>query len=116
MFKNYIFWCIIILLSSNDSNCWKITAYCSCSRCCNKFNGITASGKQAKESYCAVNWLPFGTKLIIDGKIYSVQDRGAKSLFGDKKNHIKHVDIWMKSHKDALKFGVKYKPVKILKG
>ncbi len=94
---------------------WKITAYCSCFRCCGKSDGITASGKKAQDGHCALNWLPFGTRLIIDGKIYTVQDRGAKSLFGDKKNHIKHIDLWMSDHRAALRYGVKYKQV-IIKG
>ena len=106
---------LLCLQSVGFSGTWKITAYCSCSRCCNKSDGITASGKPAKDGYVACNWLPFGTKLKIDGRIYTVQDRGAKSLFGDKKNHIKHVDIWMKSHKEARNFGIKYLKVEIQK-
>lgn len=92
---------------------WKITAYCSCVKCCGKSDGITASGKPAKSGYVACNWLKFGTRLIIDGNSYTVQDRGAKSLFGSKKNKIKHIDIWMASHKAALQYGVKYKKVTI---
>jgi 3D (Asp-Asp-Asp) domain-containing protein len=94
---------------------WKTTAYCSCVKCCGKSDGITASGKKAKPGYVACNWLPFGTKLSINDCNYIVMDRGAKSLFGDKKNKIKHIDIWMPSHKEALQYGVKYKEVKIVK-
>jgi len=96
---------------------WKITYYCSCAKCCGKWaDGITASGKEVQEGFVACNWLPFGTKLRIDGKDgYTVQDRGAKSLFGDKDRHIKHLDIWLPSHKEALKQGVKYQTVEIIK-
>lgn len=95
---------------------WKITAYCACVKCCGKSDGITASGHKAKYGYIALNWLPFGTKVRIAGLgEFIVMDRGAKSLFGSKKNPIKHIDIYMTSHKEARKFGVKYAEVEILK-
>lgn len=109
---------IIILLACSQARgveLWKITAYCSCFKCCNKTDGITASGRKAKSGYVACNWLKFGTRLVIDGNSYTVQDRGAKSLFGTKAKPIKHIDIWMASHKAARQYGVKYMPVKILK-
>lgn len=95
---------------------WKITYYCSCEKCCGKWaDGHFASGKKCYAGGVACNWLPFGTKVLIGNKEYTVEDRGAKSLFGDNDNHIKHIDIWMASHAEALKAGVKYKKVKILK-
>lgn len=36
---------------------------------------ITASGKKVKEGMIAANFLPFGTKVKIDGRIYVVEDR-----------------------------------------
>ncbi len=94
---------------------WKITAYCSCSKCCGKSDGITASGKPVQKGFCALNWLPFGTKVNILGVgEFTVMDRGAKSLFGTKVNPIKHIDIWFPSHQEALEFGVQYKEVEIL--
>lgn len=95
-----------------------ITAYDNCKLCCGKdanhpAYGITASGKPAQAAYPACNWLPFKTPLLIDGKPYIVMDRGAKSLFGSKTNHIKHLDIWMPTHAEARKFGVQYLDVKI---
>ena len=72
---------------------FKATAYCSCKKCCGKSDGITASGKKAKEGTIACNWLPFGTKLRIAPRasnskieaswhypIGTVLDRGAKSI------------------------------------
>lgn len=98
---------------------FKATAYCSCAKCCGKSDGVTASGEQAKDGTIACNWLPFGTKLRIapqgsnakirpfkQGSIGTVLDRGAKSLFGSKHNHIKHIDLWMSSHDEALRYGV----------
>lgn len=99
---------------------FKATAYCSCAKCCGKSDGITASGKRAKTGTIACNWLPFGQKLYYRqiasnaserpswvGSIGTVQDRGAKSLFGSKHNHIKHIDLWMPTHKEALIWGVR---------
>ena len=95
---------------------WKITSYCACQKCCGpNAQGITASGKKVSEGMVACNWLPFGTKVNIEGLgVFSVQDRGAKSLFGSKTNHIKHLDVFLPTHKQALKFGVKYLEVKII--
>ena len=94
---------------------WKITAYCSCKLCCNKSDGITASGYKARYGYCAVNWLPFGTKIKIVGLgEFIVMDRGSKSQFGSKENKVRHIDIWIPTHKQAKEFGVKWKEVMIL--
>lgn len=107
---------LIIFHSTCFADIWKITAYCSCVKCCNKSDGITASGEIARYGFVACNWLPFGTKIRISGLgDFIVMDRGAKSQFGSKKNHIKHLDVYLPSHKQALKFGVKYKDIEIIK-
>ena len=96
---------------------WKITSYCACEKCCGKSDGITASGKKVEYGFVALNWLPFGTKVNIKGLgEFVVMDRGAKSLFGSKKNHIKHLDVYMPTHSKALKFGVKWLEVEVIKG
>lgn len=46
--------------------------------------------------------VPFGTKLSINGQIYTVEDRG--TAYG-------HVDIFMGSHSEALSFGMRYADV-----
>lgn len=82
---------------------YKLTAYCSCSKCCGKSDGITASGvkAQAGRTVAAKN-LSFGTELMINGEIYTVEDRGVGSGV---------VDIFFDSHSEALDFGVKYAKV-----
>ena len=85
-----------------------ITHYCACKKCCNKSDGITASGKKAKEGMIASNEFLFGTKIKIEDKIYILEDRGAKSLFGTKTNPIKHIDIFVNNHEKARKLGRKY--------
>ena len=100
---------------------WKITAYCACQKCCAKSPkdpayGITASGHKVKYGYVACNWLPFNTKVHIKGLgTFVVMDRGAKSLFGSKTNHIKHLDVYLPTHQEARNFGVKYLEVEVLK-
>lgn len=95
---------------------FKITAYCACEKCCGKSDGITASGVKAKYGMIACNWLKFGTKVKIESLgVFRVADRGAKSLFGSPKNHIRHLDIYLPSHAQALNFGVKYLSVEVLK-
>lgn len=79
---------------------FKITAYCACSICCGSYaNGITASGTAPIQGQTiAMYGVPFGTRLMIGGRVYTVEDRGTP--YG-------HVDIYMQNHEDALEFGVK---------
>lgn len=101
------------------SELWKITFYCNCHKCTGKHPGhkdygITASGATAGAGMCAVNWLPFGTEVYIEGLgLYQVTDRGAQEYFGDRRNHKQAVDIWVEDHATAKKLGVKYREVKI---
>lgn len=82
---------------------YKITYYCACMKCCGKTNGITASGEKVKAgiTVAAPKEFPFGTKLLINGNTYIVQDRG-----GAIKN--KRIDIYCETHEEALKNGVDY--------
>ena len=85
---------------------FKLTAYCSCAKCCGKWAanaGVTASGAQCVEGVTiAMAGVPFGTKLSINGHVYTVQDRG--TAYG-------HVDIYFSSHSAALAFGLQYADV-----
>ncbi len=86
---------------------FKITGYCACSSCCGKSNGITASGTKAKAGRTIAadtSKYPFGTKLKINGKVYTVEDRGG-AINGDK------IDIYFNSHSEALQWGVRYSTV-----
>lgn len=83
---------------------FKLTAYCNCAVCCGRWaGGPTASGKMpVQDRTIATGVLPFGTKLNIGGKIYTVEDRGTP--YG-------HIDIYMERHADAEEFGVRYADV-----
>ena len=93
--------CSVTLLK--DGN-FKLTAYCNCAVCCGRWaGGPTASGKMPVQGRTiATGVLPFGTKLNIGGKIYTVEDRGTP--YG-------HIDIYMERHADAEEFGVRYADV-----
>jgi 3D (Asp-Asp-Asp) domain-containing protein len=79
-----------------------ITAYCSCSKCCGKSDGITYSGQKAIEGVTIaadLNILPIGTVVEIEGigrRI--VQDKGG-SIKGNR------LDLYFQRHSDALRFG-----------
>ena len=87
---------------------FKVTAYCSCAKCCGKTTGYTASGTKATagRTVAASSQFAFGTKLIINGHEYTVEDRGG-AVTGNK------IDIYMNSHAEALAWGVKYLPVQV---
>lgn len=89
---------------------YKITAYCSCSKCCGKPTGTTASGTKATpgRTVAASSKFAFGTKVNIGGHIYTVEDRGG-AISGNR------IDVYVGSHAQALQWGVKYLPVSIEK-
>lgn len=99
----------------------EVTGYCKCGKCCNwkrnwrfqpviasgpskgkkKDVGVTASGTKAKIGTIAADTTryPFGTVMYIPGYGYGrVEDRGS-AMRGEK------IDLFFKSHKDALEWG-----------
>ena len=91
---------------------YKVTAYCSCKSCSGNWGNLTATGKRAKSNHTVAadtNYLPYGTKIIIDGVTYTVEDCG-----GGVKG--KHIDIYFDTHTEVKKFGKQFKEVYIDKG
>ena len=88
---------------------YKITAYCSCAKCCGKTTGITASGTRATagRTIAAPAKFAFGTKLSLNGKVYTVEDRGG-AISGNR------IDLYVSSHAEALAWGVRYLPVSVV--
>ncbi len=79
-----------------------ITAYCGCKKCSGGSNK-TASGTTPTEGRTIAadtSILPYGTQVVIDGIVYTVEDCGS----GVKGNHI---DIFFSTHEKALAFGRK---------
>ena len=88
---------------------YKVTAYCSCAKCCGKTTGITASGTRATagRTIAAPARFAFGTKLSLNGKVYTVEDRGG-AISGNR------IDLYVSSHAEALAWGVRYLPVSVV--
>ena len=82
-----------------------VTGYCPCSICCGPYaNGITASGKaaRAKHTIAVDAYKPkvqMGTKVIIKGTEYTVEDTGDLNKYGND------FDIYFAKHEDAVKWG-----------
>ncbi len=93
---------------TGETKIFKVTAYCSCAKCCGKATGRTAAGTQATAGHtvAASGQFAFGTKLIINGQQYTVEDRGG-AIQGNR------IDIYMNSHAEAVAWGVKYLPVQV---
>lgn len=85
---------------------WKLSFYCPCRQCSSGWGHQTSSGATCVEGVtvaCAI--LPAGTRVKIDG--YGeriVQDTGA-GVRGQ------HLDVFMESHSECLRHGLKYREV-----
>ena len=89
---------------------WTTTAYCPCELCCGEWaTGCTASGVPATANHTvACNSLSFGTKLLIDGIIYTVEDTGW-TPYGEA-----WIDIFFDSHEEAEAYGMREREVYIV--
>lgn len=81
------------------------TGYCNCSLCCGQWaGGHTASGTVPKANHTlAVDAhspkVPMGTKIVMNGKTYKVEDTGNFARYGTD------FDIYFGSHAEALAWG-----------
>lgn len=81
------------------------TGYCNCSICCGKWaGGHTASGTVPKADHTlAVDAhspkVPMGTKIVMNGKTYKVEDTGNFAQYGTD------FDIYFGSHAEAQAWG-----------
>lgn len=98
----------------------KVTAYCICSICCGKWAQYakTSTGDDAKicDGVAAdPKLIAYRTKLEIPGiGIREVDDTGGGMRQSAKKG-IYHIDVRMPSHQQALKWGVRWLKVRILR-
>ena len=98
---------------------FKLTAYCSCEICCNKWaynrpvdvNGneivYGAIGERLREGYSIAvdpSVIPYRTEVLINGHIYKAQDCGG-AIKGNR------IDLYFEDHQAALNFGVQYAEV-----
>lgn len=82
-----------------------LTAYCPCPICCgvysNMTNPTTASGTRAtagRTIAADTSKFPFGTQLVINGQVYTVEDRGG-AIRGNR------IDVYFNTHQEAINFG-----------
>jgi len=85
-----------------------VTFYCACTICCGpQAKGITASGKQIQLGMIAApRHIKFGTKVTIENKQYTVEDRTARR-YNDR------FDIYVTNHKQAIKLGIRTNTITI---
>jgi 3D (Asp-Asp-Asp) domain-containing protein len=90
-----------VLIRVKKSGVVTATAYNSMESQCDSTPWITASGSRCREGVIAANFLPFGTKVLIEGfpnQIFVVEDRM-------NRRYRHRIDIWFRYYKDAIKFG-----------
>ena len=83
----------------------RITHYCPCAKCCGKADGIAASGVPAQVNHTVACDLSFGTKIMINGQTYVVEDRGVSGMW---------VDIFVAGHQEAWDRGEYWADVYII--
>lgn len=86
----------------------KVTMYNSVPEQTDDTPFITASGETVRDGIVANNCLDFGTQVMIDGKVYEVQDR-KNSRYG-----CEWFDIWSRSVDEALEYGVQEHQVSVV--
>ena len=83
----------------------EVSHYCPCTICSDGYGRKTASGKTVQRGMIAApntKLFPFGTKVVIDGVTYTVEDRGGYIIqVGDTYR----IDVYVPSHSEALKKG-----------
>lgn len=82
---------------------FRLTAYCPCEECSEGWGSMTSTGVLAKENHTIAvdpTVIPYGSKIIINGIIYTAEDCG-----GAVKNNI--IDIYFNTHEAVSDFGVK---------
>ncbi len=80
------------------------TAYCPCSICCGKSDGITNSGKRAYANHTIAvdpSIIPLGTMVYLEGLGTFIAEDTGGAIKGHK------VDLFMNEHRQALNFGIK---------
>lgn len=99
----------------------KATAYCACHLCTGKYRtstgyARTASGTIARRNpggYSTIavdpDVIPLGTKVYVEGYGFAIAEDTGGAINGNK------IDLYHDSHSEALRWGVRYKNVYIIK-
>ena len=94
-----------------DLGNFTITYYCACEICCNKADGITATGTPVIEGQTIAvdpSVIPYGTKVIIGGHVFTAEDY-------DTSGKEKHISIYVNEHETAQKLNEKKAEVHLVK-
>ncbi len=86
---------------------FRTTAYCSCRSCSGSWGRLTSTGVQAVSNHTAAvdpRVIPFGTRLMIDGVIYTAEDEGS-GVNG------RHIDLYCDTHAEAAAYGLQNREV-----
>ncbi len=101
----------IILPSEDKESLWgvfEVTGYCSCEICCGiKDVSLTKTETIPRAGHTVAadpEVIPLGTKILIDGITYTVEDTG-KAIKGNI------IDIFFDTHQEAVDFGRQQKKV-----
>ena len=90
---------------------FKITYYCACEICCDVETGITATGApvvQGETIAVDPRVIPYGTKVIINGHVFTAEDCGG-AIKGNR------IDIYVDDHATAQALGVNHYHVYLTK-
>lgn len=102
---------------------FKLTAYCSCEKCCGNWANNRAVDEEGNEIVIGAsgevleaivsiavdkNVIPYGSTVLINGQEHKAHDCG-----GAIKNN--RIDVYMASHEEAVEFGVQYAEVFLMK-
>lgn len=89
---------------------FKTTAYCPCHSCSEGWGRKTSTGATARAKHTIAvdpRVIPYGSKVLIDGTVYTAEDRG-----GAVKGNT--IDIFYDTHSETRQHGVRYKEVYLL--
>lgn len=115
---------LVILENKKESlGEFKLTAYCSCEKCCGEWAlnrpkdengkdivyGSTGTILVAGTSIATdPSVIPYGSQVEINGHIYTAHDTGG-AIQGNR------IDVYFDNHQDALNFGVQYADIYLVK-
>lgn len=86
---------------------FRTTGYCPCYQCSEGWGRHTSTGAIAKSSHTIAvdpRVIPYGSKIMINGVVYTAEDRGG----GVKGNHI---DIFFDTHSQTRQHGSRHQEV-----
>lgn len=95
---------------------YTITAYCPCEICCGEYAhtnyAVGSSGNRLLQGYSVASFLPAGTKIMLNNKVYTSEDTPADYI--GKRYNNKVIDVYFETHEEAAAFGKQKQEVFLL--